>query len=232
MKGRERYARLKPDEALRTESNIARFMTMHAIDDFDALLARSQNDVEWFWDAVVRFLGVEWFTPYDSVLNISEGIPWAKWFTGGMVNVAHNCVDRHADRAHDALAILWEGEDASTRRVTYGELRALTSSMIEAFTRRGVTVGDCIGILMPMIPETVAALMAAAAIGAVSVPLFSGFGPDAIAARLRDAGASAVVTVDGFLRRGRSSAEGRSTCPTVPSLRCTVVVVPNGPDVG
>ena len=192
-------------------------MTAHGIDDFDALVRRSIDEPEWFWDATVTFLGLEFAEPYDKVLDVSDGIPWARWFTGGKLNFAANCL-RHPDERN---AIVWEGEDGAVRTWTYGELKVQTALIAGRLRSGGVGVGDRVGIYMPMIPETVATLLAVAQLGAVFLPLFSGYGAEAVATRLQDAEAMALVTADRVLRRGKSidmgaiAEEAAASCPTV-----------------
>ena len=110
-------------------SAIGRFMAEHGMGSHAELLARSVDEPDWFWDAVVRFLGLEWFTPYETVLDASDGIAWARWFTGGTLNLAHNCLDRHAASDPGRPALVWEGEDGATRALTYGELRDMTDRL-------------------------------------------------------------------------------------------------------
>src|SRR5689334_2423406 len=189
----------RPDDTLLRESNVARFMRAEQIDDFAALVARSIADPDWFWDAVVRFLDLRFETPYETVSDTSNGISWATWFGGGRCNVAAMCVDAPVDRGHgDEVAIFWEGEEGTVRTLTYRELQVLTNRIASGLAARGVGAGDAVGLFLPMVPETVAALFAVAKLGAVFLPIFSGYGPDAVAVRLADADAVALVTADGF----------------------------------
>ena len=194
------WAPATSEEAAAT--NVGRFMADHDIADFDELVRRSIDEPEWFWDAVVRFLDLEWFTPYKNVLDISDGIAWARWFTGGTVNLAHNCVDRWAASDPERTAIVWEGEDGAVRTWSFVELRAQADGLAALLERRGIGHGDVVGIFLPMLPETVATLLAVAKLGAVFLPLFSGYGSAAVATRLADASAKAVVTAAGTYRRG------------------------------
>jgi acetyl-CoA synthetase len=196
------YAWRPPASAI-TDTNVGRFMTAHGFDDFAELRRRSIDEPEWFWDAVVTHLGIPFDTPYDQVLDVSRGIPWATWFVGGRLNLSTVCVDRHADATPAQVAVVWEGEDGEVRSWTRSELRAQTDAAARALAASGVGVGDAVGLFMPMVPETVAALMAVAKLGAVFLPIFSGYGGEAIATRLADAGAVALVTADGFFRRGQ-----------------------------
>lgn len=193
-----------PTQEYLERANVARFMRTHGIATYEELVARSVRDVAWFWDAVVEDLGIEFFEPYTRVLDTSGGIEWATWFAGGSVNLAHNCVDRWAERTPDAVAVLWEGEEGEVRRVTYRELRELSDRLANGLASLGIAKGDAVGIFLPMSPEAVAAVMACAKLGAMWLPIFSGFGADAVAQRLQDAGARLLVTADGFPRRGKT----------------------------
>ncbi|MBI4261454.1 MAG: AMP-binding protein, partial [Actinobacteria bacterium] len=185
-------------------ANVTRLMRAHGIDSFDELSRRSREDPEWFWAAVVEDLGIEFLEPYDRVLDASRGPEWARWFVGGKVNLAHDCVDKWADRTPEAVAVVWEGEDGEVRRVTYRELRSMADRAAHGLAALGIREGDRVGIFMPIAPETVAATLACAKLGAVYLPIFSGFGADAVARRLQDAGARVLVTADGALRRGQA----------------------------
>ncbi|HET9723270.1 MAG TPA: AMP-binding protein [Actinomycetota bacterium] len=193
----------RPTQAYVERANVTRFMRANGIATEEELLRRSVEDVAWFWDAVVRDLGLEFSRPYERVLDTSAGIEWATWFGGGRVNLASNCVDRWAERTPDAVAVLWEGEEGSVRRVTYRELRETADRLAHGLSSLGVAERDTVGIFLPMSPEAVAAVMACAKLGAIFLPLFSGFAADAVAVRLNDAGAKALITADGFPRRGR-----------------------------
>jgi acetyl-CoA synthetase len=215
----------RPDGSWLRESNVGRFMADHDIADFDTLVRRSIDEPEWFWDAIVRWLDVQFDQPYEHVLDTSQGIPWAKWFVGGRLNIAATCIDA---RAADELALVWEGEEGAVRDLTGSQLRALTDRIAAGLAARGVQAGDAVGLFMPMVPETVAALFAIAKLGAVFLPIFSGYGADAVAIRLQDAAAVAVVTADGFTRRGKAIAMKEiadAAVAQVPSVH-TVLVVP------
>ena len=151
-----------PDDETIANANITRFMRAHGIGSYEELIERSTGDIEWFWDAVITDLGIEFAEPYTQVLDTSDGIPWSKWYIGGRVNLAHNCVDRWAERTPDKVAVLWEGEDGAKRAVTYAELRDMADRAAHGLRELGVQQGDTVGIFMPMAPETVAATLACA----------------------------------------------------------------------
>ena len=191
-----------PDAETAAETNVGRFMSRHGLSSFDDLVARSIGEPEWFWAAVVEFLDIPFVEPYRAVVDLSQGAPWARWFVGGRLNLAEVCVDRHAAAEPGRTAVVWEGEDGEVRRWTYAELRSQADGLAALLAARGVQEGDAVGVFMPMVPETVATLMAVAKLGAVFLPLFSGYAPAAVETRLSDAGAVALVTADGFYRRG------------------------------
>ncbi len=211
----------EPTEEIVERANVTRFMRAHDIETYEELVRRSQDDVEWFWDAVVADLDIPFLEPYERVLDVSDGVPWARWFVGGRINLAHVTCDRWAEETPDAVAVLWEGEDGPVRSVTYRELREMADRLAGGLASLGVGERDAVGIFMPMAPETVAAVLACAKLGAVYLPIFSGYAADAVATRLRDADAKVLLTADGFPRRGAQVAmketadEAADASPTV-----------------
>ena len=149
-------------------------------------------------------LGLEWYTPYTRVLDVERGIEWPRWWLGGRCNYVHNALDKHARAANrDKLALAWEGEDGATAHFTYAELLAEVNRCAHALRELGVRKGDRVGLYLPMIPEVVIAQLALGKLGAIFSPIFSGFGAEAVAARLQDCGAKLLVTCDGYTRRGK-----------------------------
>jgi acetyl-CoA synthetase len=212
-------------------ANVTRFMRANDIATEEELIRRSTEDVEWFWDAVVRDLDIPFLEPYTSVLDTSRGVEWATWFGGGSVNLAHACVDRWAEHAPDAIAVLWEGEEGSSRRLTYRELRERSDALANGLRAMGIRSRDAVGIFLPPSPEAVVAVMACSKLGAVWLPLFSGFGADAVARRLDDAEATVLIAADGFPRRGRPvpmKETADQAAALAPSVRRVVVVERSG----
>ncbi len=193
----------EPDPATVEDTNVGRFMAAHGIDTFDDLLARSIEDPGWFWGEVASFLAIPFSTPYDQVLDTSKGIAWATWFTGGQTNLAAACVDRWVTETPEAEAVRWEGEDGEVRVLTYADLGRHVDVLARTLLDRGIGPDDVVAIFLPMLPETVVAAMAVAKVGAMFLPLFSGYGADAIAVRLEDCAAKVILCADGFLRRGK-----------------------------
>ncbi len=210
------------------QANLTRFMKTHSIGTFDDLMKRSTEDVAWFTDSLLKFLNIEFYKPYEQVVDLSEGIAWPKWCVNGKMNIIHNCLDKYmGTSAEDKTALIWEGEDGSTRSMTYFELFKEVNKTANALRSIGLGVGDPIGIYMPMVPETVIAFLAIAKIGGIILPLFSGFGVDAIVDRLGDATATAIFTVDGSTRRGKiipMKPIADKAARRIPSLRHMIVL--------
>ncbi|HLF70396.1 MAG TPA: AMP-binding protein, partial [Actinomycetota bacterium] len=194
----------KPSHAYIEGSNLERLMRSQGIDTFEDLVSRSIDDIEWYWSAAEKDLGLQWIRPYDRVLDSRQGIEWTTWFVGGQINIADNCVDRHVSGGRAAkTALTWEGEDGSTRSVTYRQLADEVGRFSEGLRSLGIGKGDAVGVYMPMSIEAVVAMLAVAKVGAIYLPIFSGFAAHAVAVRLQDAGAKLLVTADGFYRRGQ-----------------------------
>jgi acetyl-CoA synthetase len=216
----------EPTADIVERANVTRLARRYNLATYGDLSARSRADIEWFWDAAVADLGLEFTHPYSEVLDASRGIQWPMWFVGGRINIAHNCVDRH--RSLDRPALVWEGEEGRTETITYAELARRVDAIAGGLRRLGLDKGDAVGLFLPMIPEAVIAFMACCKIGAIVVPIFSGFAASAVAVRLEDAEAKAIVCADGFYRRGAVVAmkETADEAVTSSSYVKHVVVVP------
>ncbi|MGB2568799.1 acetate--CoA ligase [Micromonospora citrea] len=197
-----------PPAALAAEANV----TADAYAEADA-------DRIGFWAEQAGRL--TWAQQWDQVLDWSKP-PFAKWFVGGRLNVAYNCLDRHVEAGRgDTVAIHWEGEPGDTRTLTYADLHRLTCQAANALTDLGVTAGDRVAIYLPMVPEAAVAMLACARIGATHSVVFGGFSADALTNRIQDASAKVVITADGGYRRGKPSAlkptvdEAVAKCPSV-----------------
>jgi acetyl-CoA synthetase len=185
------------------QANVVRLWRKLGCESYHDLHRVSIEEPERFWPALIDDLGLEFSTPWERVLDESAGIEWATWFAGGRLNIATNCVHRHAERRPDAVAAVFLGEDGTRRERTYAELSRETTQLAEALVELGVEPGDRVAIYMPMCPEVAAASHACAHVGAVQVPIFSGFAAPAIAQRLEASDAKVVICADGSFRRGR-----------------------------
>src|SRR3954465_9507831 len=165
------------------------------------LYAEADADRDAFWAKQAERL--HWETKWSQVLDWTNA-PFAKWFVGGKLNVAYNCVDRHVDDGHgEQVAIHWEGEPGDSRTITYAELKSQVSKTANALAELGVQAGDRVAIQLPMIPEAVFAMLACARLGATHSVVFGGFSPGALRARIDDAEAKLLITSDGQYRRGK-----------------------------
>jgi acetyl-CoA synthetase len=163
----------------------------------------SIEEPERFWPELVADLGLEFSAPWERVLDDSRGIEWATWFVGGRLNLARNCLHRWAERKPHEPAAVFLGEDGARRERTWGELSRETTQLAEALVELGVEPGDRVAIYMPMCPEVAVASHACAHIGAIQVPVFSGFAAPAVRQRLEASEAKVVICADWSLRRGK-----------------------------
>jgi acetyl-CoA synthetase len=193
---------------------------------------RAAADRLGFWSEQGHRLS--WAKPWDQVLDWSNA-PFAKWFAGGRLNVAYNCLDRHIEAGRgDKVAIHWEGEPGDTRTITYSDLHRAVCQAANALTDLGITAGDRVAIYLPMIPEAAIAMLACARIGAPHSVVFGGFSVDSLSGRIQDADARLVITADGGYRRGNPSPlkpivdEAATRCPSVEHV---LVVRRTGQDV-
>ncbi|HYO39051.1 MAG TPA: acetate--CoA ligase [Nocardioidaceae bacterium] len=214
--------RFDPPEELATNANV----TAEAYEEAD-------RDPVAFWGKQAE--RITWAEPFTEVLDWSNP-PFAKWYVGGRLNAAYNCVDRHVEAGKgDKVAFHWVGEpDGETRDITYSALKDEVSQAANALTELGVQTGDRVAIYMPMIPETVVAMLACARIGAPHIVVFGGFSAHALVDRIQDCDARVVITADGGYRRGAPAGlkaavdEALESCPDV---RNVVVVKRTGQDV-
>src|SRR5213080_3914791 len=192
----------------------------------------AERDFEGFWARQAAEL-LDWTGEWHTILEWD--LPFAKWFVGGTLNVSFNCIDRHVAAGHgDQVAFHWEGEPGDTRAITYLDLRDAVCRAANALIELGVRTGDRVAIYMPMIPETVVAMLACARLGALHTVVFGGFSSTALSDRIIDCDARVVITSDGGWRRGSPSAlkpavdEALRKCPDV---RSVLVVRRTGQDV-
>jgi acetyl-CoA synthetase len=221
----------RPTSETLESANVTRFMRRHGIADYRELIRRSTEDTSWFWEAALQDLGVLWDAPYTQIQDGSRGFPWTRWFVDGRLNIVTNTVERwHGG----APALVWEGDDGATRVWSRDDLRAEVGRVASALRARGVRAGDAVGIYMPMVPEIVAAFFGCLKVGAVAVPVFSAFGPKALAVRLQDAEAKLLFTADGVSRRGKRAPlkpEADAALAECPTVAHTIVLRRIGLDV-
>lgn len=224
-----------PNRDFLQNSHIAQFIQRHQLGDYAGLRKKSVEDLPWFWGTVAKDFSIRWMRPYEAVLDEAGGAPWARWFSGGLLNIVDNVLDRHTVGQHgESEAYIWEGEDGSVQRLTYNDLCIQVNRAANALRSLGVTKGDRVAIYMPVLPETIVAALATFKLGAVVVPLFSGFSGAALVARLNDSEAKIVISADGFFRRGKSIAikpKLDEALAEVPGVKAVVMVSRTGEKV-
>lgn len=209
-------------------ANLTQFMRQYHISDFDTLVRLSSEDPAWFTDALLKFLKIEFYRPYTQVLNLEKGVAWPQWCVNGQMNIIHNCLDKYMLTPQSKkLALIAETENGDILTLTYAQLFEKVNQTANALRSFGLGKGDAIGLFMPMTPEIVIAFLAIAKIGGIILPMFSGFGAGALATRMADVEAKALITADGFYRRGkliRMKPIADEAALSVPSLQKMVVL--------
>jgi acetyl-CoA synthetase len=194
---------------------------VRGMDEYERLYKEAETDPEAFWGAIASQL--HWFQPWERVLDWN--CPWAKWFSGGQINLSYNCLDRHvASHRRNKAAIIWEGEPGEVQTLTYQQLLIEVSKFANVLKSLGVRKGDRVAIYMGMCPALPIAMLACARIGAPHNVIFGGFSANALVDRINDSQASLVITQDGSYRRGAEVKlkpavdEALPFCPTVKNV--------------
>lgn len=183
-------------------TNIMQFAEKHGISELTELYRRADEDPEWFWPAVIEDCNVEFFEEYDSVMNDEEGVPFTKWFTGGKVNIVYNCVERFSDS--NRPAIKYESEAGEKKTISFHEMDEITGKLAGSLRELGVKKGDRVGIYMPLNTECVLAFYSIMRAGAVAVPMFSGYGQEAVRSRIGDGGIQTLFVTESYSRKGKA----------------------------
>lgn len=211
-------------------SEFQRRARVRSLEEYRKLYDRAKNDPEGFWGEQAKML--DWFTPPKQTLDWD--VPHAKWFSGGKLNVAHNCLDRHLATSGNKVALYWEAEDGKQIKFTYTELHERVCKFANALLGLGVRDGDSVAVYMPMIPELPIALLACARIGAIHSVIFGGFSATALSDRISDANSKLLITSDGGFRRGHIvplkdiADKAAASCPSIEKV---VVVKRTGENV-
>jgi acetyl-CoA synthetase len=214
----------QPSDAYLKRSRLRAFAETRGHRDYASLLRWSVTDLDGFWRAVDRDLGLVWSKRYERVLDDSRGIPWTTWWTGGRMNYVATAL--RPRRGPDRIAVIAEREEGTVRRVSYGQLAQDVGKFAAGLRVRGVRKGDRVAIFMPMTYDCVVAVLAVGALGAIYIPIFSGYAAEAIAGRLRDCDASVLICSDGFYRRGAVVAmkeTADAAADAAPSVRTVIV---------
>ena len=202
--GTEDYAWV-PTGYYAESSNIVRFMDEYGYDNYDDLTPDSEASLARFWGDVVEDVGIVWREPSDQVVDLSDGNAFSHWFPGGRLNATETILDRWAERTPERSMYVWENEAGETQSVTYGDVKRQTDRLANALMNHGIGRGDVVAITVPLHPIGFVASLAVMRIGATFTQIFPGYGAEAMAHRFDDAGASLVLTVDGYTRNGSVS---------------------------
>jgi acetyl-CoA synthetase len=206
-------------------AQLTKFMKQVGVSSFDELYQYSIADTEKFTAEVLKFLDIKFDPPYEKLLDTSNGVEFPNWLAGAGLNITEMCLDRwQSGEMRDQTAIIWEGEEGNIQHVSYAELQEQVEHCAAGLRADNLGKGDAICIHLPMMIETIVALLAINRIGAIAVPVFSGYGVEAIASRMNAVKAKALITCDGFPRRGKEfdafeiAAQASDKCPTLKNL--------------
>ncbi len=223
-----------PDAERLERASLTRLMRRCGISDYEALRAFALRDMEGYWREVIADLGIPFRKPFDRVLDTSAGPEWPRWFTGGLLNFTDMVLGPEGEGDPD-IALVAAAEDGTRIEFTRADLRREVARAMSRLSAAGLAQGDRVALLLPNIPETAFVMIAAARMGAIVVPLYSAFGPEAIATRINAAGARMLVTCDGYLRGGRTILTGETmeaVARACPSLETVAVVECLGTGIG
>ena len=178
-------------------------MQKHDISTLEQLTEKANNDLEWFWKEVEKYCEIVWDKPYQKVLDLSKGLPWPKWFVDGKTNIYKSSVEKFSKLTPDKVAYTFVSEDGKTSQVTYTELDNKVCKLANSLKSLGIQKGDVVAIYLPMIEESIIAILASAKIGAVQTVIFSGYSSESLQIRLQDCKAKILFVCDGFQRKGK-----------------------------
>ncbi len=188
-------------------SNLQQFMDRERIASYDEFLKKSVDDPDWFWNAVLRDLDIQFYRRYRYVYDTGDGFPFTRWCIDGVMNIVHNCLDKWQDGINEKrTALIWESENGEQVDYTYRDLFREVDQCSGGLLRQGFQPGDVAAFYMPMVPELLIGMLSVIKLGGIVLPLFSGYGPSAIETRLRDSEARFVFTSEFTIRRGREIA--------------------------
>ncbi|MBG0962320.1 AMP-binding protein [Bacillus sp. SRB1LM] len=224
-----------PTEEYKEKTRLYGWMKSLGYEDYETFYNKSIEETSWFWGEAEKAVGYQWMKPYTEVLDLENGTPFAQWYNGGTCNVVESVLSRWLadDETRTQPALQYEGENGTSKSFTYEELDSWVSRVANGLKHAGIEKGDRVTIYMPMIPETVVAMLAVMKIGAIISPIFSGFASDAVMTRVQAAGSKMIITADGFSRRGKVVSlkdEVDKACEHCPTVEKVVIVRHAGND--
>jgi len=220
------FAFIPTDEQIKS-SNIFSFMQKYNITSLEELSKKATNDLEWFWKSVDKDIGIIWDKKYEKVFDFSKGYPWAKWFVNGTTNIILSSVEKFAKLTPDKIAYCFVSEDNSKIKLSYKDLELNINKLANGLKSIGIKKGDVVAIYMPMIAESIIAILACAKIGAVQTVIFSGYSYGALQIRLQDCNAKILFVSDGFKRKGKPISQKTAVIQVIKNTNVEKTVVVN-----
>ncbi|WP_347860955.1 AMP-binding protein [Salimicrobium sp. PL1-032A] len=195
-----------PSEEQKKATRLYDWMQRLGYEDYRTFHRQTVADISWFSEEMMKEIGFEWFHPYTKPVDLSKGRPHPDWFPGGKTNATLNALDKWKNdpQKKNDTALYWEGDDGDRQTFTYAELDREVNAFAAGLERLGIEEGDIITLYLPMLPETLISMLAISKIGAIFSPAFSGYKADAVKTRIDASGAKAMITADGFYRRGKT----------------------------
>ncbi len=206
-------------------SNIYSFMTKYNIETLSDLSNKAKNELQWFWKAVEEDIGIVWGQKYSEVFDDSKGLAWTKWFVNGKTNITSSSVEKHAKLNPNKIAYFFVSEDGKKNKITYNELEAKINKLANGLKELGIRKGDVIAIYMPMISESIIAIMACAKIGAIQTVIFSGYSSESLRIRLQDCKAKILFVTDGYIRKGKSISQKKTVYQVIKDTDVKKIIV-------
>ncbi|MFB5622621.1 MAG: AMP-binding protein, partial [Nitrosarchaeum sp.] len=214
-----------PTEKQIQTSHIFKFMKKYGISTLQELSDRAQQHLDWFWQEIDNDLGIVWDVPYAKVLDTSKGIPWSNWFVGGKTNIYKSSVEKFATAKPNEIVYTFVTEDAKISKITYSELDCKVNKLANALKQLGVKKGDVIAIYLPMIEESIIAILASAKIGAIQTVIFSGYSSESLQIRLQDCNAKILFICDGFQRNGKEISQKQIIQTAIKNTKIEKIIV-------
>jgi acetyl-CoA synthetase len=214
-----------PSEKQIQTSNIYKFMKKYNISSLQELSKKANQNQEWFWQEVSNDIGIIWDAPYTKILDTTQGIPWSRWFVNGKTNIYKSSVEKFAKEKSNKIAYYFVSEDGTNSNVTYSELDHKVSKLANGLKQLGVKKGDVVAIYLPMIEESILAILASAKIGAIQTVIFSGYSSESLQIRLQDCGAKVLFVCDGFQRKGKSISQQQIITAAVKNTKIEKIIV-------
>lgn len=214
-----------PDSEQITASNIYHFMKKHNIENFSELSQKAKNDLNWYWKAVEKDIGIVWFQKYTQISDFSKGGAWANWFVNGKTNIFSSSIEKFSKQTPDKIAYFFISEDGIKKQVSYKELEIKTNKLANGLKTLDIQKGDVVAIYMPMIEEAIIAILACAKVGVVQTVIFSGYSDDSLRLRLQDCKAKILFATDGYIRKGKKISQKNAVEKSIRNTNIKKIII-------